>query len=176
MHSGHPHPTATLVGAIIALAAILAATGAEAQNAKKSTAPASDMITGSNFDGIIAALTNNGFSAMLTTDKGGDPLIQSTDPNAPFSISFYGCTNGKNCEYIQFVEGWHLPNGTTPDVIEKWNEKYVWGRAYIDSENDPWIDMAVNLKGGVTAENFDDTVSWWWSLTRDFESNIGFNK
>ena len=80
-----------------------------------------------------------------------------------------------NCEYIDFQEGWDLKNGTTPDVIEQWNEDRVWGRAYIDTENDPWIDMPVNLKGGVTPENFDDTVSWWWSVIRDFEDHIGFN-
>ena len=49
-----------------------------------------------------------------------------------------------------------------------------WGRAWLDSDNDPWVDMTVNLKGGITAANLDDTASWWWSVLRDFEDHIGF--
>jgi hypothetical protein len=61
-------------------------------------------------------------------------------------------------------------------MIEQWNEDRVWGRAFIDPDNDPWIDLAVNLKGGVSPENFNDTVSWWWAVLRDFEEHIGWNK
>jgi hypothetical protein len=177
MHNRHWSWSAVLVGSVIGLAAVFAASGADAQNAKKATTGGSAaLITGSSFDGIVAALENNGFSVDMTTDGDGDPMIESTDNDEPFNVHFYGCTDGKDCEYIEFTEGWDLPNGTTPDVIEKWNEDRVWGRAYLDSENDPWVDMAVNLKGGVSAENFDDTVSWWWSVIRDFEDDIGFNK
>ena len=167
---------ALLAGLFVALGMLLGAGNADAQNAKKGPATSTPLITGSSFDTIISTLENNGFSVDMTTDGDGDPLIESTDDNEPFSIHFYGCTNGKDCEYINFEEGWDLPNGTTPDVIEKWNEDRVWGRAYLDSENDPWVDMSVNLKGGISAENFDDSVSWWWSVIRDFEDHIGFNK
>ncbi len=169
---------ALLAGFVITLSAALAATGAQAQNVKKGGAGGggSSLITASSIDAIVSALEANGFSVNVTTDSDDDPLIESTDDDEPFSVHFYGCTNNKDCEYIQFVSGWDLSKGTTMQVIEKWNEDRVWGRAYIDSDNDPWLDLAVNLKGGVTPENFDDTVAWWWSIMRDFEDHIGWNK
>lgn len=162
---------------LAALAIALAVAGnADAQSArKKSPAPAeSTLITGSSFDAILGSIERAGLHAEMTTASDGDPLIQSTDDDAPFLVHFYGCTGGQDCQYIQFTSGWDLIDGATLDVIEKWNEDRVWGRAFLDSDDDPWIDMTVNLKGGVTAENFDDTVSWWWSVMRDFEKAIGF--
>jgi hypothetical protein len=149
--------------------------GAEAQNARKSLGGSATLITGSSFDAIVEALEEGGFSVELTKDTDGDPLIESIDDEEPFSVHFYGCTDGADCQYIQFVSGWDLSDGVTVDVVLEWNEDRVWGRAFIDSEMDPWIDLAVNLQGGVTAENFADTVSWWWSVMRDFEDHIGWN-
>ncbi len=161
-----------VIGALVIAGAAMS-TDALAQG-KKRSGSSEELITASSFDAILAALENNGFQTQLTTDTAGDPLIKSTDDNEPFSVHFYGCTDGKDCQYIQFTSGWDLANGTMPDVIEKWNEEWVWGRAYLDDEGDPWLDLAVNLYGGVTADNFDDTVDWWWTVMRDFEDHIGW--
>jgi hypothetical protein len=157
---------------------MVAASTADAQNAKKRTGggATAELITGSSLDAIVDSLTRQGFTVEMKTDSDGDPLIESTDDDEPFQVHFYGCTDGSDCQYLQFTSGWDLKSGTTPDVIEKWNEDRVWGRAYLDTDDDPWIDLAVNLKGGVSAENFDDTVSWWWSIMRDFEDHIGYDK
>jgi hypothetical protein len=163
-------------GLVVAFAAVLAASGAEAQGVKKSPSDAPALITGSSFDAIVAALEARGFKVELSKDKDGDPQIESTDDDEPFSLRFYGCKKGSDCDSIDFISGWDLADGTTSDVIEAWNEDRLWGRAFLDSDDDPWIDFAVNLKGGVTVENFNDTVSWWWSILHDFEDHIGWNK
>ena len=163
---------------VVAIAALAVASTAEAQSSKKSEVAGggSDVITGSSFDAILASLERAGFTVRMSKDSDGDPMIESTDSDDPFLVYFYECTAGKDCGYMQFREGWDLKNGTTTDVVEKWNEDRVWGRAWLDSDNDPWIDMTVNLRGGITAANLDDTASWWWSVLRDFEDHIGFNK
>jgi hypothetical protein len=166
-----------LLAGFVALAAIVATASADAQGGKKRAVNGgAEIITGSSLDAIVAALEKRGFSVELKTDRDDDPLIESTDQDEPFQVHFYGCTGGSDCQYLQFVSGWDLSNGTTAEVIERWNEDRVWGRAFLDSDDDPWIDLAVNLKGGVTSENFDDTVSWWRSIMRDFEDYIGYTK
>jgi hypothetical protein len=180
MRGRHWSFSALIAAFVVTIATLFAASGAEAQNTKKSlggaSAPAAAVITGSSFDAIIAALEENGLSGALSKDSDGDPLIESTDDEAPFSLRFYGCTNGKDCEYVQFASGWHLADGVAVETIEEWNEDRVWGRAYLDSDNDPWIDLAVNLKGGVSAENFSDTVAWWVAVMADFENHIGYSQ
>lgn len=135
-----------------------------------------ELITGSAYDMIVASLQRNGFTGELSEDSDGDPLIKSSDKDEPFSIHFYGCTDHKNCEFVQFTSGWNLKNGITLAKIEEWNSTKVWGQAYRDEEKDPWLGMAVNLKGGVTVENFDDTVDWWRVILDQFQKHIEWDK
>jgi hypothetical protein len=163
-------------GLVLAMAAVLAGGRAEAQAVKKAPSETPALITGSSLDAIVSALEERGFKVQLTKDNDGDPLIESTDDDEPFSVRFYGCSKGSGCDSIDFISGWDLTDGTTADVIEEWNGDRLWGRAFLDSDDDPWIDFPVNLKGGVTVENLKDTVSWWWSILNDFEDHIGWNK
>jgi hypothetical protein len=133
------------------------------------------LITGSTFDEMIASFKRNGFTVEMTEDSDGQPVLKSTDKNEPFSVYFYSCTEGKDCGFVQFSTGWNMDNGITLAKIEEWNSTKVWGQAYRDEDKDPWLSMAVNLKGGVTVENFDDTVDWWKFILREFETHIGWN-
>jgi hypothetical protein len=133
------------------------------------------LIDGSSFDEMIASFDRNGLSVELTEDDQGAPQLKSTDKGEPFSVYFYSCTDGEACGFIQFSTGWNMENGITLAKIEEWNSTKVWGQAYRDEDKDPWLSMAVNLKGGVTVENFDDTVDWWKFILREFETHIGWD-
>jgi hypothetical protein len=136
-----------------------------------------ELVYGTSFDLILQALEDNKFKGELTESDDGDPLIRSTDEEEPFSIHFYGCDDShENCSYIQFVSGWNLDNGISFAKIEAWNQKKVWGQAYVDDKKDPWVAVTVNLDGGVTYDNFKDTVDWWRVVIRDFEEHIGWSK
>jgi hypothetical protein len=159
--------------AFISLASV-GAGPASAGGERASAGP--DIITGSDFDAIVAAMEENGFQVELTTDKSGDPLIRSTDKQEPFSIQFYKCTDGKDCQFMQFISGWDLPNGVQLQTLQDWNSKKVWGQAYRDDKKDPWLALPVNLKGGVTAENLSDMIDWWKTLLKQYAEFIGWTK
>ena len=36
-----------------------------------------------------------------------------------------------------------------------------FGKAYLDLDGHPTIEMNVNLSKGVSRENLDDTLDWW---------------
>ena len=137
---------------------------------------AEGLITGSRVSLIVAALEKAGFEVEVTKDNAGAPKISSTDKEQPFSIHFYGCTDGVDCGYIQFLNGWNMKNGVTAVTIEQWNADQVWGQAFRDDEKDPWIGVTVNLRGGVTEANFADTVEWWAKVLQDFQDHIGWDK
>jgi len=139
-------------------------------------AGAAGLVTASSIDMIVAALEKANFEVEVTEDDSGRPRIESTDKEAPFSIHFYGCTDGEDCGYIQFVNGWDMKNGVSSVKVEQWNSDQVWGQAYRDKDRDPWLAMTVNLRGGVTVENFDDTVEWWSSILGDFSKHIGWDE
>ena len=45
--------------------------------------------------------------------------------------------------------------------MNAWNRDRRFGKAYIDADGDIAIEMDVNLWGGVTPKNLDDTFDWW---------------
>lgn len=135
-----------------------------------------EIIGGNDTAAIMASFERNGFQVELSEDDGGDPLIRSADTSEPFNAYFYKCP-GESTDYcfMQLNAGWNLDDGITLAKVEDWNANKVWGQAYRDDEKDPWLSMAVNLKGGVTAENLDDTIDWWRVILVEFRKHIGFD-
>ena len=123
---------------------------------------------------LVSIIQELGYRAVLETDSVGDPMIRSSAGGTSFSILFFGCTNGKACRTLLFKAGYDLDSGTTLDVVEAWNEGTLYGRAYLDDEADPWLELSVNMHGGVSRQNFEDTYDWWEVIVGDFEDRIGF--
>jgi hypothetical protein len=172
------HPLLKLAVAV-AVAGVAASAAAQDNQFGQSTGAVGSgvqLIDGSTFDLILASFARNGFDVELTTDSEGAPLIKSTKPGEPFSVYFYSCRDNTDCGFIQFTTGWNLEDGITLAKVDEWNATKVWGQAFRDDEKDPWLSMAVNLKGGVTVENFDDTVDWWKVILREFEKHIGWDE
>ena len=120
-------------------------------------------------------LRSFGFRAELATDTGGDPKIASSSGGANFSIFFYGCTNGTNCDAISFSAAFDLDPGSNTNLMNQWNHKKRYSKAYLDDEQDPVIDMDVYLgNGGVSIDNFRFWVDTWERALGDFKVHIDF--
>ena len=124
---------------------------------------------------LVAALQNAGYRATLGTDRVGDPMITSAVGGTNFEIFFYNCTDHKACATIQFHSGYDLTNPVTLDRINEWNRTKRFGRAFLDKENDPILEMDVDLDdGGLSRALFIDNLEFWSSILGEFERHIGF--
>ncbi len=147
----------------MAVAALIATTPAAAQT-----------VTATRPETIAAVLRDAGYRAELTKDDSGDPLIKSSASGASFSVFFYNCTANKECSTVQFYAGFKQP-GMTLDKINSWNASHRFGRAYLDDEKDPRIEMDVDLdKGGMSGALFKANLDTWESLLGEFQKTIGF--
>lgn len=115
-----------------------------------------------------------GYRATIEEDGVGDPMIKSSVSGTDITIFFYGCTDNAACKSLLFKVGYDLTDGTTLDVINDWNVSALFGRSYMDDEDDPWLEMAVNMDGGVSRRNFEDTFDWWEVAVGQFEEHIDF--
>ena len=102
-----------------------------------------------------------GFRAEMATDGVGDPMIRSAASGKLFRVMFYECTNNEDCRSIQFRAAFDLADGTTADRMNEWNENERWTRAYVDDEGDPILEYDVNFEGGVSPDNFQDSLRVW---------------
>jgi hypothetical protein len=153
---------------LVAAAALLATTLA-------ATATAQSLVSAENPAELVSIIQALGFQAQIDKDNVGDPLIRSSSSGVDFSIYFYGCTKNKRCQSLQFIAGYNLTDGTTLAVLDEWNEEKRFASAYLDDEDDPFLQMDVNTEGGITQQNFEKTFDLWQSLKGEFEIHIGFH-
>ena len=101
-------------------------------------------------------------------------MIRSSVGGTRFSLVFYGCTDRHDaCEIVLFKAGWELKRKVGMEVINRWNATRLFGRAYLDDVMDPWIELVLNLRGGVTRAQFESTFEWWEHSIGEFEDEIG---
>jgi hypothetical protein len=135
------------------------------------------MVRGQDPQSVVAALQNAGYSAKLGVDKVGDPMITSGVSGTTFQLFFYNCANHRECATVQFHSGYDLNTPTSLETINQWNQSQRFGRAYLDKENDPILEMDVDLDdGGVSPLLFIDNVEFWSSVLERFERHIGYRK
>jgi hypothetical protein len=136
-------------------------------------APASAQnVTAANPQSIASVIQGKGFKTEITKDDGGDPMIKADGNGVKFIVLFYGCTANKDCTTISFYAGW---SGSEADVnkVNEWNRGQRFGRAYIDKENDPCIEMDVDLDdGGMSRILFEDNVEFWMSVMSAYSKFI----
>lgn len=152
----------------LAVAVLIAAWAVPAQ---------SQMVRGQDPGSVVRALQAGGYAAKLGTDKVGDPMITSGVSGTNFQIFFYNCTDHKACATVQFHSGYDLTAAVSLERINEWNRTQRFGRAYLDKEGDPILEMDVDVDdGGVSQLLFIDNVEFWASVLGNFERHIGYRK
>jgi hypothetical protein len=141
-------------------------------------APASaQMVKAQDPMSLVRAMQNAGYAAKLGVDKVGDPMITSGYSGTTFQVFFYNCTNHKECATIQFHSGYDFDKPLPLETINEWNRSQRFARAYLDKENDPILEMDVDLDdGGLTPLLFVDNIEFWTSVLSKFEQHIGYRK
>jgi hypothetical protein len=112
-------------------------------------------------------------TAELQTDGVGDPLIVGElHDGTAYSVYFYGCSDaGERCRSIQFAASWKANQQNTWDANE-WNKNKRFGKVYLRDDGDIRMTYDVNLFGGVTAQNMDDTFDWWRVIVDNFREEF----
>jgi hypothetical protein len=157
--------TGTAAVAALALSLVLSVP-AGAQNPPS----AGGAIDGSNPQVILDIASSFG-TANIETDDLGDPMIRGRIDGIIYAVFFYGCTNHVACNQIQFYASWSDVTITT-DALNSWNRDTRYGKAFLDNERLPVLNMDVNLTAGVTEANMRDTFEWWKVVLADFSDEL----
>lgn len=117
---------------------------------------------------VIRNLASGYGSATLTTTSDGEPKIVGRVDGIQYLIYFYGCEAQINCDSIQFSAAWLDVENFTAETASEWNLTRRIGKAFVDGDGDPWLQWDVNLVGGVSLTNIDDTIDWWIFTLKQF--------
>jgi hypothetical protein len=136
---------------------------------------ADNLITANDFDKILDIARGYG-TARKAGGTDETPFISGKMSGINYSIDFYGCNDKhEDCTTIEFYAGWDADD-VPAERIAKWNSQNRFGNAYLDSDGSPAMEMDVNLRYGVTADNLDYTFDIWRIIVEDFRDVAINNK
>jgi hypothetical protein len=137
-----------------------------------SPALAQELIDGSSLDAILEVTRVHG-AATLTVQPSGDPKIEAHLGGLTYFIYFKSCTGNVDCEDIQFYVAFA---NIRPEIgsINQWNEDKRYAKAYLDADGDAALEMDLNLYGGVSQANFEETVLIWTLLAAQYAEYVGY--
>lgn len=111
-------------------------------------------------------------SAELDKDSSGDPKITGRISGTRYGILFYGCRSGSRCRSIQFYASWDISKRIPLERINKWNNDKRYGKAYLDSDNDPVIEISVELEYGMSRRNLEECFRDWELVLNEFKRDV----
>ncbi|GAA4897017.1 YbjN domain-containing protein [Ferrimonas pelagia] len=133
---------------------------------------AEPLLDASDPDRLVELLRAYGY-AVVDADPQGDPMIVGRHRGTAYGVLFYSCEQGKNCREVLFSSSWQRGDSDIAvETINLWNQQTRFGKAYLDEVGDPSVEMAVNLYRGVSSDNLKDTMDWWFTVMKDFESTM----
>ncbi|KPA23102.1 hypothetical protein shim_13960 [Shimia sp. SK013] len=133
------------------------------------------MVRASSPGTVVDALNEEGFDAQMDTSSSGRTRIRSSYGEVNFTIWFYGCDGDKeNCTSLNFSAGFDLSDGSSYSEMNDWNRRKLVGRGYLDSEEDPFLDLYVAIDQGVSHEHFSDVLYDWTSALDEFSDFIDY--
>lgn len=135
-------------------------------------ASAQNLIDASDERLLAQFLQDQGFRAKLEVLDDGDPVIRSNSSGTNFSIYFYGCERGTDCQSIQFFVAYDLDDGLALERVNAINSQNRFTKVYLDEDNDPFMELDVNMAFGVTHENLADTLEWWLVSMGELEREL----
>ena len=112
---------------------------------------------------ISKVMQDAGYRAEIAKLGNGEPYIQSASGGYPFRLFFYGCDDDfENCLTVQLFAGFRTDESPTLEEMNAYSRDNRWARVYIDAEDDPVIEMDIDLEdGGMSPELFTDNLEYW---------------
>ncbi|MGE0767604.1 MAG: YbjN domain-containing protein [Hyphomicrobiaceae bacterium] len=175
-----PKVTNTFTALAIAIATLaMPLGGASAQGVGLSNASVQAPASASNTyfadaEQIAAYLRQRGQAAEVSTDSQGDPQIATGTQGARYNIYFYGCTNGQKCNSITFEAGFRLKNNASLEELNAWNIRKRYAYAVQRADQSFALRMDIAMVGGLSEDNFVESVRLWGGQLGDFLRHIKF--
>jgi hypothetical protein len=94
----------------------------------------------------------------IVLDEDDDPAWIFTRSGILVTIASYDETSPGRYGSLLFYAAWAVDTPVSLAAVNGWNSRSRFGRAYVDDEGDPAIELDLLLTGGVTAETLKEYI------------------
>ena len=126
---------------------------------------------GLTINDVASWLQTRGYPAEIGTDN-GTARVRTKSGNITFNIMLFDC-KGDHCGSMQFYAGFATHGHFDISRINGWNRDERWARGYYDKDNDPYVEMDVDLTPGGTYELLNDELATWKTVLGKFVTTFG---
>lgn len=125
---------------------------------------------------LIAVLSSFGMTVQDSTTQESDPWLSAKTPKGTdFYVNMYDCVgtgaDSRRCNNLQFLAQWELNKNANLDNANVYNQKFVFGRAYLNKEGRMFMfDYSVTVKDGVVKDNLKRHVDNWLRVLDDIRA------
>jgi Putative bacterial sensory transduction regulator len=127
---------------------------------------------------LTKILTSHGMTVKDATENETDPWLKAKTPKGTeFYVNMYDCEGegpaNRRCNNLQFLAQWELGKQTTFDTANVYNQKFVFGRAYMAKDGKTFMfDYSVNIRDGVFVANLKRHVDNWLRVVDDVRAML----
>jgi hypothetical protein len=130
-------------------------------------------VGGLTVEEVAKWLQDAGYKAEIQTAKDGTKNVKTAADGTDIYVDMYDCSVPK-CTSIQFSAGFNTTGAWNATKMNDFNRDNRWVKAYVDSKDDPWIQMDVDLYPGGTKEGLDDHFTVFHQLLVSFKKYINW--
>ena len=137
------------------------------------TASAQDRVSSGDPQSVADTLSEMEYFATVEPYSNGRPRVRVRIGDRRASIAFYGCKDDMNgCRSLLFSTGFRSDEPIPLSVINEWNERQIFSRAYLDDVGDPFIEMPVVAAEDLSDGEFERIVNLWKNILDDFVEKL----
>ena len=107
-----------------------------------------------------------------SVDDNGDPIWRYTHNEILATLVPYDPTSVGSYESLLFFAGWNTEGDFPLSAINEWNRTSRFGRAYVDDQGDPVVELDLLLAGGVTVQTIKEYIYVFTETVTSFGATI----
>jgi opacity protein-like surface antigen len=133
------------------------------------------LITGTDANGLAAALQRAGVTAEVKTE-GRQASVLGRIETLPFQAFLGNCNpSGGGCTDIEIYAGFSGGRRMPLERINGWNARTRYARAFLDEDGDPALQMDISLQGGVSAASLNGHLQTWGAALETYALFLASN-
>lgn len=126
---------------------------------------------GLTINDVVTWLQARGYPAQIV-NQDGKVHVRSQFGSSVFNIMMFDC-KADRCGSLQFYAGFSTHGHFDTSRMNEWNRDERWARGYYDLQNDPWVEMDVDLTPGGTYELLNDELATYKGALTRFMTKYG---
>ncbi len=139
-------------------------------DARRKRSAAITSVTAERADEILRA---RGWAPETHVLDDGEPYLSFTHQGDKMALYLYDCVGGE-CGAVQLVAGFSLDEPATLETVNEWNRTKRFSRVYMQPEGAVFIEMDLDLAGGVMPGAIDDWFEIWNVSVPELKRHLGY--